>query len=48
MSEPHTDVRIGRAVEAARALGRDGSDPDELIDALIEELQQRLPGWTRA
>jgi DNA-binding CsgD family transcriptional regulator len=43
MSEPHADVHIARAVEAARALGRDGSDPGELIDVLIEELQQRLP-----
>ena len=43
MSESHADVHIARAVEAARALGRDGSEPGELIDVLIEELQQRLP-----
>jgi DNA-binding CsgD family transcriptional regulator len=43
MSDPHADVRIGRAIEAARALGRDGAGPSELIDVLIEELQQRLP-----
>src|SRR5882757_2429688 len=43
MSEPHADDRIGRAVVAARALGRDGAGPGELIDVLIEELQQRLP-----
>ncbi|MBA3745092.1 LuxR C-terminal-related transcriptional regulator [Sporichthya sp.] len=43
MSELHADVQIARAVEAARALGRDGSDPGELIDVLIEELQRRLP-----
>jgi DNA-binding CsgD family transcriptional regulator len=43
MSELHADVQVARALEAARALGRDGSDPDELIDVLIEELQRRLP-----
>jgi DNA-binding CsgD family transcriptional regulator len=43
VSELHDDVRIARAVEAARALGRDGSDVDELMDVLVEELQRRLP-----
>lgn len=43
MSDSPADVQIDRAVEAARAFGRDGSEPDELIDVLIEELQQRLP-----
>jgi DNA-binding CsgD family transcriptional regulator len=44
MSELDTDARIARAAEAARALGRGGSEPGELIDALIEELELRLPG----
>jgi DNA-binding CsgD family transcriptional regulator len=44
MTEPEPDARLTRAAEAARALGRDGTDPVELIDALIEELQLRLPG----
>lgn len=43
MSEPDADDRIGRAVEAAQALGLDGAGPGALTDVLIEELQQRLP-----
>ncbi|GAA0604021.1 LuxR C-terminal-related transcriptional regulator [Sporichthya brevicatena] len=43
MSESQTDAQIAQAVEAVRILGRDGSEPGELIDVLIEELQQRLP-----
>jgi DNA-binding CsgD family transcriptional regulator len=43
MTEAHNDERIVRALEAARALGRDGTGPGDLINVLIEELQHRLP-----
>jgi DNA-binding CsgD family transcriptional regulator len=46
MSE-HSDVQIERAIEAARALGRDASAPDELIEIFIEELHKRLPSLDR-
>lgn len=44
MSDPQVDVQLSRAIEAARALGRNGSTPDELIEVFIEELELRLPG----